>query len=83
MKTTSAWHGSSPVFSVKSDSTSTSRHDGDTGLEQALTGAYDALIVDWMLPGRDGVGDHPRATRGAYRNTGADADRAGRDAAAS
>jgi DNA-binding response OmpR family regulator len=30
-------------------------HDGNTGLEQALTGAYDALIVDWMLPGRDGL----------------------------
>ncbi|MCC7023455.1 MAG: response regulator transcription factor [Thermomicrobiales bacterium] len=30
-------------------------HDGETGLDQALTGAYDALIVDWMLPGRDGV----------------------------
>jgi DNA-binding response OmpR family regulator len=30
-------------------------HDGNTGLEQALTGAYDALIVDWMLPGLDGL----------------------------
>ncbi len=30
-------------------------HDGQTGLEQALGGVYDALIVDWMLPGRDGV----------------------------
>jgi DNA-binding response OmpR family regulator len=30
-------------------------HDGDSGLEQALTGIYDALIVDWMLPGMDGV----------------------------
>jgi DNA-binding response OmpR family regulator len=30
-------------------------HDGDTGLEQALTGAYDALIIDWMLPGQDGL----------------------------
>jgi DNA-binding response OmpR family regulator len=30
-------------------------HDGGAGLEQALTGAYDALIVDWMLPGRDGL----------------------------
>ena len=29
-------------------------HDGDTGLEMALRGDYDALIVDWMLPGRDG-----------------------------
>jgi DNA-binding response OmpR family regulator len=30
-------------------------HDGETGLDRALTGAYDALIVDWMLPGRDGL----------------------------
>jgi DNA-binding response OmpR family regulator len=29
--------------------------DGETGLESALTGIYDALIVDWMLPRRDGV----------------------------
>lgn len=30
-------------------------HDGAIGLEMALTGAYDGLIVDWMLPGRDGL----------------------------
>lgn len=30
-------------------------HDGETGLDLALSGIYDALIVDWMLPGRDGV----------------------------
>jgi DNA-binding response OmpR family regulator len=29
--------------------------DGDAGLEAGLTGIYDALIVDWMLPRRDGV----------------------------
>jgi DNA-binding response OmpR family regulator len=29
--------------------------DGDTGLDLALTGAYDILIVDRMLPGKDGV----------------------------
>lgn len=29
-------------------------HDGDTGLEIALRGAHDVVIVDWMLPGRDG-----------------------------
>jgi two-component system, OmpR family, response regulator len=29
-------------------------HDGVTGLELALRGAYDVAIVDWMLPGRDG-----------------------------
>jgi two-component system, OmpR family, response regulator len=28
--------------------------DGDTGLEYALRGTYDAAIIDWMLPGRDG-----------------------------
>lgn len=30
-------------------------YDGESGLELALTGIYDALVVDWMLPGRDGV----------------------------
>jgi DNA-binding response OmpR family regulator len=30
-------------------------HDGETGLEMALSGTYDALIVDWMLPERDGL----------------------------
>jgi len=30
-------------------------HDGDTGLEMALRGVYDVAVVDWMLPGRDGV----------------------------
>jgi DNA-binding response OmpR family regulator len=29
-------------------------HDGNTGLDLALRGAYDVAIVDWMLPGRDG-----------------------------
>ncbi len=29
-------------------------HDGDTGLEIALSGMHDVAIVDWMLPGRDG-----------------------------
>ncbi|HEY7033881.1 MAG TPA: response regulator transcription factor [Thermomicrobiales bacterium] len=28
---------------------------GETGLDRALTGAYDALIVDRMLPGPDGL----------------------------
>lgn len=31
-------------------------HDGEAGLDQALTGIYDALVVDWMLPRRDGLG---------------------------
>ena len=29
-------------------------HDGELGLEKALVGSYDLLIIDWMLPGRDG-----------------------------
>jgi DNA-binding response OmpR family regulator len=29
--------------------------DGESGLQSALTGIYDALIVDWMLPVKDGV----------------------------
>lgn len=29
-------------------------HDGDTGLEMALSNVYDVAIVDWMLPLRDG-----------------------------
>jgi DNA-binding response OmpR family regulator len=29
-------------------------HDGETGLDLALGGAFDVAIVDWMLPGRDG-----------------------------
>jgi DNA-binding response OmpR family regulator len=38
-------------------------HDGDEGLEMALTGAYDVAVVDWMLPGRDG----PAICRGVRR----------------
>jgi two-component system OmpR family response regulator len=30
-------------------------NDGERGLELALSGIYDAAIVDWMLPGRDGL----------------------------
>ena len=30
-------------------------HDGESGLDLALSGAYDALVVDRMLPGRDGL----------------------------
>ncbi len=29
-------------------------HDGDTGLEWALRGIHDVVVVDWMLGGRDG-----------------------------
>lgn len=37
-------------------------HDGDLGVEIALRGAHDVIIVDWMLPGRDGP---PSARRSA------------------
>ncbi|MEA4909481.1 MAG: response regulator transcription factor [Anaerolineaceae bacterium] len=30
-------------------------HDGDTGVDLALRGTYEVAIVDWMLPGRDGL----------------------------
>jgi len=30
-------------------------HDGDIGLEMALSGAYTVAIVDWALPCRDGL----------------------------
>ena len=30
-------------------------HDGEAGLEQASEGSYDALVVDRMLPKRDGL----------------------------
>jgi DNA-binding response OmpR family regulator len=29
-------------------------HDGDSGLDMALAGSFDIVIIDWMLPGRDG-----------------------------
>jgi two-component system, OmpR family, response regulator len=29
-------------------------NDGEVGLESALRGIHDLVIVDWMLPGRDG-----------------------------
>ncbi len=31
-----------------------SAYDGDSGLEKASSGVYDALVLDVMLPGRDG-----------------------------
>ena len=30
------------------------RRTGPAGLAEALAGAYDALVLDWMLPGQDG-----------------------------
>lgn len=29
--------------------------DGDGGLEMALSGEYDLLLLDWMLPGKSGI----------------------------
>ena len=29
-------------------------NDGDLGVEIALRGAHDVIVLDWMLPGRDG-----------------------------
>uniref|UniRef100_UPI002ACEFE4C response regulator n=1 Tax=Chloroflexus sp. TaxID=1904827 RepID=UPI002ACEFE4C len=29
-------------------------HDGESGLDLLLQGAYDVAVIDWMLPGRDG-----------------------------
>lgn len=31
-------------------------HRGDEGLERAMEGGYDAVVLDIMLPGRDGLG---------------------------
>ena len=33
----------------------TSLHDGDRGLEEALTNRFDVVLLDLMLPGRDGI----------------------------
>jgi two-component system, OmpR family, response regulator len=30
-------------------------HDGNIGLELALTGVHSVIVMDWMLPGRDGL----------------------------
>ncbi|HWV38061.1 MAG TPA: response regulator transcription factor [Vulgatibacter sp.] len=30
-------------------------HDGDEAAEQALAVPYDAIVLDWSLPGRDGI----------------------------
>jgi len=29
--------------------------DGGNAIERALSGAYDCIVLDWMLPGRDGI----------------------------
>ncbi|MFA7664801.1 MAG: response regulator, partial [Burkholderiaceae bacterium] len=38
------------------------RHDGPSGFEAARTGLYDLIVLDIMLPGRDGL-DIVRALR--------------------
>lgn len=43
-------------------------HDGTTGLDLALRGTYDVVVVDWMLPGRDGL-SICRAVRAARLRT--------------
>lgn len=44
-------------------------HDGESGLTLALRGIHDLVIVDWMLPGRDGL-SICRAIRAAKLKTG-------------
>ncbi len=43
-------------------------HDGTTGLEMAMSGIYEAAIIDWMLPERDGL-SICRAVRSAHHPT--------------
>ena len=42
--------------------------DGDTGCQMAVTGNYDLLILDWMLPGKNGL-DICREVRAAVSGT--------------
>jgi two-component system OmpR family response regulator len=44
-------------------------NDGSTGLELALRGIHDVVVVDWMLPGQDGP-SICRAIRRAHLNLG-------------
>ena len=52
-------------------------HDGEEGLRRALSGEYDLLVLDWLLPGRDG-GSLCAAVRGQGAMSRSDADRARR-----
>ncbi len=54
-----------------------SAHTGPQGLEMALKGNYQAVILDCMLPGMDGF-EVLRQLRRASPGAGADADRARR-----
>ena len=46
--------------------------DGEEGLARALAGVYDVLIVDRMLPKRDGLSLIGALRAKCQRNTGAD-----------
>jgi DNA-binding response OmpR family regulator len=50
---------------------------GDNGLERALAGGFDAIILDVMLPGLGGF-EVLRRLRAPERRSGSDADRARR-----
>ena len=43
------------MFFQKEEIDGTFVADGDAGCREALTGRFDCLIIDWMLPGMDGV----------------------------
>jgi len=43
-------------------------HDGDDGLYMAQMGHYDAIVLDWMLPGLDGI-EITRRLRGEKDHT--------------
>lgn len=36
--------------------------NGETGLEMAVTGSYDLIVLDRMLPGQDGLSIHKRVS---------------------
>ncbi|MEZ5818350.1 MAG: response regulator transcription factor [Hyphomicrobiaceae bacterium] len=42
--------------------------DGDSGLDLALSGSFDAIIMDRMLPGRDGLSVIQELRRGGVRS---------------
>lgn len=50
-------------------------HDGETGLDNALTGIYDVMILDVMLPKMDGFTVLRRLRAGGVSTPGPDAHR--------
>ena len=46
--------------------------DGDTGFSMADGGDYDVLVVDRMLPRRDGLSRDPEPARAGQHDAGAD-----------